>query len=701
MRTAPWIWPERPALDRNAPAAPLRQRRDTLFLLGVLALIVGHLTLLLPLWASIFSTVLLVWRAGIAWLGKPLPPRNLLIFLLFTGLVGCVAEVVRTSVSGAALTLLMLLICLKTLEMHARRDLFVLFFLGFFGIVANFLFAQSIPVAVLMLAAFFGLLTALVNAHNPVGMPPLKESARTAASLLLLGMPVIIVLYIAFPRFPPLWSIPTNQNNTARSGLSDSMQVGDVASLAQDQSVAMRIRFLPGSPVPKQGELYFRGPVFSRLDGNRWNGAEQFNTSLQAPAGSPVNPIEPQGKPFRYEVLLEPHQQRWLLPLDATQNPPQSDYPAHMTQELVWYSYRPVTAARRYTAESYSQYQNARLMPAPLLQRYLQLPAGDNPRTTAWAQQLRQQFGTDPAGNASRALIEYALTHLRNEAYHYTLEPGLYGEHAADEFWFDRREGFCEHIASAFAILLRAADIPARIVTGYQGGEANPVNGVWTVRQSDAHAWVEAWLPETGWMRIDPTAAIAPHRIALSRSQALNQGGMALSGWSAAGPTWLWNVRTLMEAIDYRWSQWVLNYNQQSQATLLERLGLSRLNWSQILVVTIGMLCLSALAYLGWPWLRKRRANDPWLALLHHVRQRLHRAGLPLPASTPPRAMAQQVTDFFGPAGLSVAQWLLEMDQYRYAASRQTPSQASSRLKALTRKWKKLPWPPEPQSSQH
>ncbi|SHF53345.1 Transglutaminase-like superfamily protein [Lampropedia hyalina DSM 16112] len=691
------------SLFHTAPALPAfslaRQRRDTLFLLGILALITGHLALLLPPWAAVLSLVLLGWRAALAWWSRPMPHRAVLALVLLAALAGSVIEAVRGSISGGALTLLLVLIPLKTLEMHQRRDLFVVFFLGFFGIVANFLFTQSIVVAVLMMLGFVGLLTALVNAHKPVGAAPLRESARTAGMLLVLGLPMIAVLYVGFPRFPPLWGLPIQQN-TARTGLSDDMTVGNMASLAQDQSVAMRIRFLPGSPLPQQHDLYFRGPVLSRIEGNHWSAGEPAGTAPGAPLGSPYNPIEPLGTAVRYEVLLEPHQRRWMLPLDATPTQPSSDYRAHMTQELVWQSYRPITTAMRYTATSYHQYRNARHTPEEALRRYLQLPAGDNPRTRAWAQELRQQFGApDAQGQSQHRLIDHVLGQLRQQDYRYTLTPGVYGPDGADDFWFTRREGFCEHIASAFAILMRGSGIPARIVTGYQGGEPNPVDGVWTVRQSDAHAWVEVWLPDNGWSRIDPTAAISPQRVSLSRTQALNSGGEASFGRAALPPDWLWNMRTVMEAIDYRWAQWVLNYNQEEQENLLARLGLPRLNWSQILIIAVTLASLSALLYLASPWLLRRRHQDHWLRLLEQTRHRLAQSGLTLPPQLPPRSMAEATVQFFGHTGTPVAQWLQQMDRFRYATQPASPAASRQQLKQLTRQWKQLSWPAPPAPS--
>lgn len=671
-----------------------RETRDSLFLLLILSALALQMARALPLWAGGFALALLAWRTTLAWRAKPLPKRWLRISLLALSLGGVLFELIsQASVSGAALTFLLTLLALKTLEMHTQRDSMVLFFLAFFCIVTNFLFNQSLPVALLMVLLFWGLLTALVNAHKPVGKPPLKESAFTAVKLLLIGLPLIATLYALFPRFPPLWGIP-NAPGQGQTGLSDSMEVGAISQLAQNRDVALRVEFAPGSPIPTQSQMYFRGPVLGHLQGRHWRAFDPLPVQPDAPAGSAYNPQERQGPAVRYTTVLEPHRLRWLLPLELGAGEGQNDgidLPRSMlSQELVWSSHRPLQSATRYQGISYPQSRQGRHMRPRELARYLRLPGGDNPRTRAWAQELRTQFAHLPKPEADRALIGHTLKWLREQEFHYTLRPPLYGEHTADEFWFTHRRGFCEHIASAYAILMRAADIPARIVTGYQGGEANPVNGVWTVRQSDAHAWVELWLPGHGWQRIDPTGAIAPERIELAQSQ-VPEGNDVRAAAFGAGWSWMMRLSALQDAIDYRWTQWVINYDQKSQQSLLESLGLRRLNWQQIALTAVGLTLATGLAYLIWPLLRQRR-RDPWLHLLAQTRSKLAAAGLELPEHTPPARMAQACEQFFGPGATDLAQWLQDMHTLRYAR------QAPLTLPELARRWRRLSWPQHPHS---
>lgn len=682
--------------QHNLPHA----RQEIFMLLAMLSIIVGHLSFLLPVWAGVFAIALLLWRAVIAWKNTALPQPFTLGGVLLVGLIGCAIEAFQGPITGAALILLMLLIPLKTLEMRRQRDLFAVFFLGFFGIIANFLFIQSISVAVLMLVAFLGLVTSVIHAQMPPNTAKrLKKSAQIALQLLMWSLPLIVVLYLFFPRFAPLWAIPNTQKS-AKTGLSDSMDVGSMAQLAQDPSIALRVRFLSGT-APAQNQLYFRGPVLSKVVGNQWLSEPSSPANFKAPVGGASNPIESKGSTFEYEVLLEANNEHWLTALDGTNLSIEMDERTYMQQNAVWQTAREIRSTKRYRARSTEEFSNAQNIQeshqSRYLQPFLQLPENSNPRTRAWAQDLRQQFLNANTSLAeeepihTRNLIDFVLAHLRSQGYRYTLEPGVYGTHAADEFWFDRKAGFCEHIASAFAIAMRAAGIPARIVTGYQGGEANFIDpNVLTVRQSDAHAWTEVWIKGTGWLRVDPTAAIAPERISLSRTQGMEQGGTAASGRTEMGSSWLWSMRSALEAIDYRWMQWVVNYNRQEQTSLMEKLGLQRLTWGQILLLAIALLCLTALSYAVWSRHKSKDKRDPWLRLLHEAQQTLTSKGIQITDTDPPLTMAQKTQSVWGDSAAPIAQWLVQMDAFRYAA----PSPNSkAELKVLSDRWKKMQWP--------
>ena len=680
-----------------------REARDTLFLLGVVGWIIAPLAPQIPLWASALAVALLLWRAGLAWRGRPLPGRWVLGGLLALAVAGTAVTFKTLAGRDAGVTLIVLLLALKTLELRARRDAMVVFFLGFFTLLSNFLFSQSLTTAAAMLLALLGLLTALVQAHMPVGRPALGLAMRMALRLMLLGAPVMAALFLLFPRIAPLWGLPND--TLARSGLAGDMQVGRMAALALDDGIALRVRFdLPKGKPPPQSALYFRGPVLADFDGRTWRALDDMAQGGMWRRVSSSAALQVSGTPLRYEVTLEPHQQNWLLLIDAAPAPPSlpEGVQATMSPELLWRTNRPVMSVLRYRAESYLQFRHGPLQRNPTLHTYTELPAGFNPRTRALAAQLRAQTQLAPGADPAPALLQAALARLRTGGYRYTLEPGVFGAHSADEFWFDRKQGFCEHIASAFVVLLRAMGLPARIVTGYQGGEVNPVDGYWTVRQSDAHAWTEVWLAGQGWVRVDPTAAVAPGRVgSFARLQA-PAGAFATAVNTVISPGMVQQLRAVWEAMNNGWNQWVLNYTQGRQLDLLRSLGFDAPAWPDLIRLLGALLAAAALGGAAWA-LWERRQHDPWLRLLTRTRRRLARAGLPLPAHLPPRAMARAVQAHFGPATAPLAQWLQQLEQLRYAApasgAAQQPAQT---LRTLARTWRRLPWPrPQPRRQRH
>ncbi|MES2936056.1 MAG: DUF3488 and transglutaminase-like domain-containing protein [Pseudomonadota bacterium] len=655
-----------------------RDARDTLFLLAVIGWLVlphvGHL----PVWCSLLTLGVLAWRGWLALRARPLPNAWWMLALVAAALAGTWFTHRTLLGRDAGVTLIVVLLALKTLELRARRDAFVIFFLGFFTMLTNFFFSQSLPVAAAMLLGLLGLLTALVNAHLPAGRPPLAEAAKVALKMALLGAPVMAVLFVLFPRFAPLWGIP-NDAMSGRSGLSSSMAVGSMASLALDDGIALRIKW-DGQP-PAQAQLYFRGPVLSTFDGREWR---PLNERLLArlPASFGNAQLRTAGEPVRYAVTLEPNNRPWLLVLDAASKAPAAyGLEAVMTPELQWIASRPVTDLLRYRAESHPTYEAGSAAMAGVLPHYLDLPPGFDPRTHALAAELMRGRASDKP-----ALIEAALQRLRTGGYSYTLEPGTYGTHTADEFWFDRKQGFCEHIASAFVVLMRAMNIPARVVTGFQGGELNDVDRFWVVRNSDAHAWAEVWLAGRGWVRVDPTGAVMPGRVgAFQRLQAPR--GVFAAALGTVNPNLAAQLRAAWDALNNSWNQWVLNYTQSKQLDLLRNMGFSSPSWEDLSYVLLGLLVGAALLGAAWSWWDKVQ-HDPWLRLLARVRKRLKHSGLELPPTSPPRKIAAAATAHFGPDARPLAQWLIRLEMLRYSADPPSTTFAS-----LRRELRRLPWP--------
>jgi protein-glutamine gamma-glutamyltransferase len=518
-----------------------------------------------------------------------------------------------------------------------------------------------------MLVALMGLLTALVNAHMPVGKPPLMVAARIAAKMALLGAPIMVVLFMLFPRLAPLWGMP-GDGVQGKSGLSADMRVGTIAKLALDDSIAMRIKF-DGRP-PAGKDVYIRGPVLSSFDGREWLPLKDTNSSAN---------LRVTGQPINYEVTLEPNNKPWLFALDVAAAPPTlAGHELRMTSDLQWLSNRTITELVRYKAQSFTQFSYGPETSDASLKNYVALPAGYNPRTLQLATQIKRNEGSNQASTAS--LVNAVMQRLRTGGYEYTLEPGLYGGNTADEFWFDRKTGFCEHIASSFVVLMRALNVPARVVTGYQGGEFNGVDGYWVVRQSDAHAWAEVWQADAtdsaklgSWVRVDPTSAVAPQRVdSLQRLTAPSGvfGGAMASFWSSTVGSSDYNpllqLRAVWDAVNNTWNQRILNYSEAKQLNLLKNLGFSSPSWTDLSYVLIAIVVAASLMGIAWT-LWDRRQHDPWLRLFSSVRVKLEKLGLTTNAHTPPRELAKLANTHFGESAKPLMAWLIKLEALRYA----------------------------------
>lgn len=655
-----------PTLQRFLPRWPgwqhlPREARDTLFQLGVIAWTVGPHLLRLPLWCTVMVVGILLWRARLAVANAPLPNRWVVAGVLAVA-VALTAWTERTLLGKeAGVTMLVVLMSLKMLELRARRDSLVVFFLGFFLVLTHYLYSQSLAMAVVTLGSVWGLLTALVLAHMPVGRPPILQAGRAALKTALWALPLMAVLFVLFPRIQPLWGVP--QDAGGKTGLSGSLRMGGVASLANDDAVAMRVRF-PDGRVPLPDSLYFRGPVLSHFDGREWTRLPATTT----PAGRGRSDVLLLGAPVPYEVTLEPTRMTMLPLLEHTPDQPEAaprldGLSAMLRSDLQWQTNQPITDRLRFTAQAWPMYRHGRSTDGLGLGLLTQLPQGYNARTLDWARQFRS---SDPLLSRAdpRMLAEALYRHVAEAGFTYTLEPGVYGPQAIDEFWLDRKLGFCEHFATAFVVIMRAWDVPARVVTGYQGADPQPVDGWWIIRNSHAHAWAEYWQPGEGWVRADPTASVAPDRIRNSL-QLQPPRGLVESTIHSVNPALLNELRAAWERFDNRWNQWVLNYSRSKQFNLLEKLGFDAPSWSDLSYLLILLLSTAASVAAGWAlWDRQRQ--DPWQRLQNRVQQRLAELGVTVGPQDPPRTRAARVRKSLGSDGEPLARHLEALDAARY-----------------------------------
>ncbi|MBV8380248.1 MAG: DUF3488 domain-containing transglutaminase family protein [Paucibacter sp.] len=655
------------------PRPRSREARDTLFLLATIAAVVLPHAEHLPAAAMAITALVLGWRALLAWQGRALPGRGWLALIAIAS--AAVTWLMFRSLvpREAGIMLLVLLMALKTLELRARRDAFVVFFLGFFLVLTQFLFSQSLATALWMLGATWALLTSLVLAQMPVGQPSLAVAARQALRSTLMGLPLMVALFVLFPRIAPLWGVPAE--SLGHTGLSMELNFGQMSEIANDDGIAMRLRF-DGAPPPRSA-LYFRGPVLERFDGRTWLPARAADSIVTRDA------VQVGGTPLHYVMTLEPLRIQ-VLPLLETAPGSSIDADGMALQRgpaAEWQAARPLTEHLRFAALAYPQRVIGAERSAASLAGDLALPPGSNPRLRAWAAQLRADpriASLDPA-TLPVALAQAVLQHFASGGYLYTLSPGSYGDDTPDvidEFWFDRRLGFCEHFASAFVFAMRAMGVPARIVTGFQGMDDKPEDGWWIVRNSNAHAWAEYWAPGLGWLRTDPTAVVAPQRIAQ---------GLALeptpSAMAQLNPK-LWRslrvLRGAWERLDNDWQQWVLNYSRRDQFDLLKHLGVEQPDWQALGRLIAGVIFAVAVVGIARSrWLE--RPHDAWTRQRTRLRRELARLGVQVAAHETPLRWAAALSARHGERAAGLAALLQSLERSRYAPEATPPDWAARR----------------------
>lgn len=633
---------------------PLARRHGDWLSLTVAVTLLPHVQYLPP-WLIALCAVLVMWRLASDRGLTALPARLPLLLVATVVVVGSAIEYRHLLGKDPGLALLAGLAGLKLLESRTVRDGRALILLGFFLQMGQFLNGQEIWVAVLTLA---GSLLAVATLMTLEVDGSARSALRTASTLLLQAAPFMLLLFVLFPRIQgPLWGLPADAFSSL-TGLSESMTPGSISSLIRSGKIAFRAQFTSDPPPPRL--LYWRGPVLSRFDGTTWRPGHA------SVSGTP--PYRVSGPAHEYAMTLEAHDQHWLLALDFAGGPVPN---AVFASDFRLLSITPVRARMRQQLRAYPETRVGLDERPRDLAANLHLPAGSNPRLQAFGQQIAAQ-------NAAPARrVDALVAAFRSRDLKYTLSPGRLGQHAADEFFFDTRQGFCEHFSSSFAIAARAAGLPTRVVTGYQGGERNPLDGSLVVRQSDAHAWVEIWLDGRGWVRVDPTAAANPQRIDDGIAGALPDPDL-LPLFMQPQLSWLRNLRYRWEATSNAWNQWVLGYNSERQRSFLGSLGFSALEWKHLIVKLTVVVGLLMLAFLAWA-LIKTRPQDALDRIWQRFCQRLARSGTQRPAWQGPLEFARRAAERHP----EQAETILNIAA-RYARLRYGPSKASAReLRAL------------------
>lgn len=627
------------AVDRHSGLDLQVSYAGMAWLLAAQVLVMLPFMAYLPVWLMLVLLLCTGWRLRVLRGHWAQPSWFLKVGIMLLGVLALGVSGIDPLSLDTAASLLLLAFAFKALEVIHRRDAVVVVFTGYFLVAVQFLYSQSIGAALYGLLCMVFLTAALIAAQEAPGKR-IRDHLRLASLILVQCLPLMVVLYLFFPRLPPLWSVtlPTDQ---AVSGISDRMAPGDIARLSQSDAVAFRVSFQ--GQRPPQSRLYWRGLTLNYFNGHSWH---QFAQDLpldelknilrvQLPARQDSWPV------LSYEVIYERTRQPWLFTLATV-----LDWEG---QAMAGFDYRlmaeqPLMAPAVYSL--YSDIDSPRRSPLnPALERLtLQLPSEQNPRSRALATRMRQETASDLA-YVSRVMQLFA-----SGDYSYTLRPPTIGQRdTIDRFLFESRRGFCSHYAGSFVYLMRAAGLPARVVLGYQGGEWNEGGGFLNVRQYDAHAWAEVWLEDRGWVRFDPTTMVSPERIEQNLQTAVENEGSFLEQqpFSPVHLPWLDDLRKQWDAVQYGWRRWVLGYDGPTQSQWLEK-WLGEVSSTRVAFVFGGLFSLILLTWLVLlGYLRSEDRRSPETRLYQRMCRKLEKRGLKRPPQLTPGRFAVEAGNRF------------------------------------------------------
>ena len=607
------------------------KRRGILWVIAALCISMFPQLTSMPIHLVPITLLPIVWRLLAEFRNwKPLP-MVLRVFATAVAVAALVLTYGGLIGRRAAVSLLVLMLSLKLLETFRTRDARIVASLSLFLCGTQFLFSQGVPMIIYIIACLLSSLTALMYLHRREAFEDLGKAPETGRGLytelgfgvrlLVLAFPIGLALFLLFPRWSsPMWGVPEDALD-ARSGLSDSMSPGSIQGLFMDDSPAFRVKF--EGRIPSNSERYWRGPIFWDFDGSSWKTSYLSRNLLATEKPELAKAI------FRYEVQMEPTEQRWIFALDYPAMVPRG---VQLTMDYQLIARRPITKLREYVMASDPGYFDSRVLKTTLRRAALELPEGFNPRTAELIADWRQEAASDSE------IVRRALSYFNQQRFRYTLNPALLSRHTVDEFLFDTREGFCEHYASAFTVMMRMAGIPARVVTGYQGGWFNEIGSYMLVRQSDAHAWSEVWIKGSGWTRIDPTAAVAPSRVQQGAIESLAQRRHMLDY------EWLRNVRNSFDVFQRGWNNWVVAFNSDRQSRLFSVFGWDFVDAVKLVIAMIAaILIISAIIFLLAPFVLRFRSvqrQDPLLQSWQKFIGKLTKAGFTARPSMGPLELA-------------------------------------------------------------
>ncbi|MCW8876671.1 MAG: transglutaminaseTgpA domain-containing protein [Kangiellaceae bacterium] len=594
-------------------------------------------------------------------------PRWFKVAITTAAVLGVFIAFRKISGRDAGVALISAMYGLKILETYKLRDAHLLLNLGFFMLVAGFLFNQDPLIAVYQFVPVIALLNAYtslyrVNTDDKSGFS-LRSILSSLGKYLLLAIPLMLILFVFFPRLAgPLWRMPGSSE--AVSGISDTMSPGEISSLQLFDKIAFRATF-ESSP-PNENDLYWRVLSLDKFDGMAWTreGANPLNQI----------PLTEQQIKFDYTITMEETQRNFLISLDR---PVKTQGRSFILEDFTVYSPFRIIDRLRYSMQSAPNLEIGTRLSSPKKEFYLSLPEG-NEMTKNWSIVEREKYSDD------RAFINSVLTRINQQEYFYTLSPPSFDEDIVDNFWLGAQRGFCEHYASALVFIARAAGIPARVVVGYQGGEKNPLSDYWIVRYANAHAWTELWFEGEGWVRLDPTAAIAEERV---ESELLSDYSQRLSLFDEFSVVNLDDLGMLkqieywVDQMNTNWNDWVLDFNRQRQSNLLSKLGLSGIKPQQMIGIIFVAISVFVLV-IAIRSFRKRDVLSPYDREFTKLLSKLNKAlGVELPKNIGPYKLLNIISQSSLEDKSKYKNLLESYIQYRYA---EKPSSANNRRKVLT-----------------
>ena len=484
----------------------------------------------------------------------------------------------------------------KALETKQSRDYIVLFNFALFVSASLFLHSQSVLMAMMVLCSLLGSLVGLYQLQTGHYV----QSGQTQASLktdtvhvlkvMGLAVPFFVLLFMFFPRLPPLWQIPVNSQQGV-TGISDRMSPGDIAELSQSSALAFRVMGDLKKLPPRQN-LYWRAMVLDQYDGQTWT-SHPSNQSVFNITPETTSTIK---QTFNYQYLAADNQTHWVMGLEAS-IPSQRGFQVNLDGAII-----PTRAVQR-------------TQPIQLQWVGKQLPVESDASSDTFLNQRNTRFQQhyDPksqqlamhlwntAQHQPKQYVQHVLAWYKQNHFSYTLTPGTLAQNRVDGFLFQSRQGFCEHYASSFTMLMRYVGIPARVVVGYQGGQFAPDGQSWEIRQMDAHAWTEVQL-DGKWQRIDPTFIIAPNRIDQGMQDFMQNdqsvfGENSTSIWKYQQFNALKTLRVWSDYASYQWQSKVVGYDAEKQTSWMAKLGLTS-SYSFALVLMLGLLGLGGLYFI-------------------------------------------------------------------------------------------------------